>query len=72
MKIRTGDKLYITSVNRRSPAHWCKVSSVGRKYFYVKSELLGEGLNVRFNINDLIHDNGGRMPCYQLTTNPNL
>jgi hypothetical protein len=65
-KPRVGDKLYAVCLKQKDRSYWCKVAKVGRKYFYVKSELIKESLNVRFNINDLIHDNGDRMPCYQI------
>ena len=60
-KPKVGDKAFLTYARcREGDNHWCVVSKVGRKYFYVKSGQIPEHHETRFGIEDWNHEYGDR------------
>ena len=60
-KPKVGDKVFLTYARHGEGGnHWCQVSKVGRKYFYVKSGQIPEYHETRFRIEDWHHEYGDR------------
>ena len=69
-KPRVGDKLYVVCLKKKDRSYWCKVTKVGRKYFYIETETIPEWQEVRFSIDDWRHDHGNcGSPDYSLYVN---
>ena len=65
-KPRVGDKLYVVCLKQKDRSYWCKVSKVGRKYFYITAETIPEWMEVRFNVDSWIEDYEIGSPTYCL------
>jgi len=65
-KMRVGDKLYMVSTRNSGRSYWCKVTKIGRKYFYIMADDIPEWQNTRFHIDSWEHDGGEYSGHYNL------